>query len=201
MGRPREHDQATRIALLKAAERQIADGGAAAVSVRSVAAAAGTSTRAVYALFESKEGLLQALAARAFELLMESVDAVPLTRDPVKDLFNVGNVGFRGFALKHPDLFRLVLGTGLTNFRLGPEAGAAGMSAFMQLVALVDRAHQSGRLGTLDVHQATQQLYATAQGMTALELCGMLDGPAADALWKQMFTTLVAGWASTATAS
>jgi len=56
MGRPREHDEATRAALLEAAERIVADRGPTALSVRAVAEAAGTSTRAVYSLFGSKDG-------------------------------------------------------------------------------------------------------------------------------------------------
>ena len=70
MGRPREHDERTRAALLAAAERIVAEGGPAALSVRAVADAAGTTTRAVYSLFGSKDGLLvEALARDAFEFL------------------------------------------------------------------------------------------------------------------------------------
>lgn len=198
MGRPREHDENTREALLAAAERQIAAGGTAAVSVRSVALEAGTTTRAVYALFESKEGLLQNLAARAFDLLSEYVDAVPLTEDPLHDLFTAGALGFRRFALEHPDLFRLVLGTAFTDFKLGPEASAAGTASFGRLVQRVERAQRAGHLTGLSSELVTLQLQATAQGMTTLELCGMIDGSAAESLWRDMFATLEAGWADRA---
>ena len=43
---------------------------------------AGTTTRAVYVLFGSKEGLLEALARRTFELLMDAIAAVPPSSDP-----------------------------------------------------------------------------------------------------------------------
>lgn len=194
MGRPREHDEKTRLALLAAAEEQIAAGGTRAVSVRSVAASANTTTRAVYTLFSSKEGLLQALAVRAFELLGEYVDGAPATADPVHDLLTAGTVGFRRFAVEHPDLFRLVLGTSFTDFRLGPDAAAAGAAAYTKLIARVDRAQQAGRLRRLDTNLVALQLHATAQGMATLELCGMIDGSVADRLWNEMFTTLVAGW-------
>ena len=58
MGRPRVHDEATRATLRAVAEQLVAEGGAPALSVRAVAKKAGTSTRAVYSLFGSKEGLL-----------------------------------------------------------------------------------------------------------------------------------------------
>jgi AcrR family transcriptional regulator len=200
LGRPREHDQATRVSLLAAAERQIADGGTAAVSVRSVAEAAGTSTRAVYAVFGSKEGLLQALAARAFELLSEKVDSVAETADPIEDLFAAGFVGYRGFALEHPDLFRLVLGSALTNFRFGPEARAAGYASFARLIHRLDRAQKAGLLGEIDLNLVTFQLNAAAQGMTALELCGTFETSVAERLWREMYATLVGGWKAVAAA-
>ena len=58
MGRPREHDEETRAALRAATERIVAESGIGAFSVRAVAREVGTTTRAVYSLFGSKEGLL-----------------------------------------------------------------------------------------------------------------------------------------------
>ena len=184
LGRPRDHDQKTRLALLAAAERLIGTGGPAAVSVRSVAGAAGTTTRAVYALFGSKEGLLQSLAARAFELLSEHVDAVPLTDDPLHDLLSSGVVGYRGFALQHPNLFRLVLGTSFSDFSFG----------LARLVTRVQRAQEAGFMAGRDPNLVTLQLHATAQGMASLELCGMIESAVAENLWNEMFRTLVRGW-------
>src|SRR6185295_8413429 len=72
VGRPREHDEHTRAALRAAAERLVARGGAGALSVRAVAEEARTTTRAIYALFGSKDGLLvDALAQGAFEFLAD----------------------------------------------------------------------------------------------------------------------------------
>jgi AcrR family transcriptional regulator len=63
---------------------------------------AGTTTRAVYAFFGSKEGLVQALAQRAFGLLMEQVAAVPRTNDPGQDLIVSSVKGFRVFPWTTP---------------------------------------------------------------------------------------------------
>ena len=61
VGRRREHDDKTGEALLDAAERTIADEGVDALSLRKVASDAGTTTRAINTLFESKNGLVAAL--------------------------------------------------------------------------------------------------------------------------------------------
>src|SRR5215213_336718 len=107
MGRPRAHDERTAIALLDAAERLVAEDGLEALSVRRVAGAVGTTTRAVYSLFGSKEGLVVALGVRAFDLLWAAIDALPTTNDPAGDLVAAGVVVFRRFVLQHPALFQL----------------------------------------------------------------------------------------------
>ena len=86
-----------------AAELLIAERGIEAVTVRDVARKAGTTTRAVYVPFGSKEQLLEALARRGFELLMSGIAAVPPSRDPARDLVNRSVKGFRAFALEHPE--------------------------------------------------------------------------------------------------
>src|SRR5687767_12036397 len=107
MGRPRSHDEKTRADLLREGEKRLVEGGLDAVSVRGVAEAAGTTTRAIYSLFGSREGLVSALYREAWRTLTARVEAVPLTDDPVQDLVRVGIDGFRSFATSHPNLFRL----------------------------------------------------------------------------------------------
>src|SRR6185312_11872277 len=107
MGRPKEHNEGTASALLDAAERIVEEGGLEALSVRRVADAVGTTTRAVYSLFGSKDGLIVALGARAFDLLGAAIEALPTTADPARDLVEAGVLVFRPFALRHPALFRI----------------------------------------------------------------------------------------------
>jgi AcrR family transcriptional regulator len=109
VGRPREHDDLTALALLDAAERLVAADGIEALSVRRVAGAVGTTTRAVYSVFGSKDGLVVALGARAFDLLRAAIDLVPATDDPAADLVEAGVGVFRRFVLQHPALFRLAV--------------------------------------------------------------------------------------------
>src|SRR3954471_24015483 len=120
MGRPREHDDDVRLALLAAAERLVERDGAEALSVRAVADAVGTTTRAIYSVFGSKAGLLEALAARLFELLADAIDTVKLTDDPSRDLVTASLVGFRRTALQHRALYNLVFLRVVGDLQLGP---------------------------------------------------------------------------------
>ena len=139
MGRPREHDETTRAALLAAAERLIDEEGPDGAGVRCVADAVGTSTRAVYSVFGSKQGLLEALAIRFFEELQAATDAVPLTDDPAADLVNAAMNAWRRTVLRHPSVYRLVFLRLVPDLELGPEFGQVAYGALGQLQALVER--------------------------------------------------------------
>lgn len=192
MGRPREHDEHTAAALLAAAERAVNDGGIDALSVRGVAADVGTTTRAVYSLYGSKDGLLTALATRPFELLRDGLESVPVTDDPAADLVEAALM-YRRFSNDHPSLWAL----GIQHV---PQDGNVSVVAWESLNALKEKV---GRLplGGRTVDQATLQFHALCEGMAAVELRGMTGVADWEAIWRQGFEALVAGFAQPATVS
>jgi AcrR family transcriptional regulator len=192
VGRPKEHGEGTRKTLLEAAERLLAESGIAAVTVRSVAERAGTTTRAVYALFGSKEGLVQALAARGFDLISERLDSLPLTDDPVEDLLTAAIAGFRNFAVDHPQLFRLVFVSGL-GIQFGPETYTAQSTSLRRLGERVERLRATGLLGGHRVDDVMLMCDALCTGLANREVCGLIEPAAADRVWRDALTALVAG--------
>jgi AcrR family transcriptional regulator len=193
MGRPRVHGDDTRNALLAAAEALVAEGGIEAVSVRNAATRAGTTTRAVYVLFGSKEGLLEALARRAFELLMDAVAAVPPSTDPRRDLVSRTVGGFRPFALEHPDLFRLFFTAEVSRRVLGPDAEASGTAAYGQLADLIARAKVAGGLGDYSVGEATLLWDALCTGLALREICGPIRAADGERIWTDALEAFLAG--------
>ena len=196
MGRPREHGDATRQALLDAAERLIDERGPDAASVRAVADAVGTTTRAVYSVFGSKQGLLEALASRLFEMLSEAIDAVPTTDDPAADVVEVSIQAFRRTALEHPSLYSLVFLRIVPDLELGPPGYVEVASgAFARLEALVARVDLGGDRRARD---AAHAVHALTEGLASMELRGgMLDPGTAEAVWRDALTALLLGFAST----
>ena len=165
VGRPREHDDGTRAALRAAAERLVTEGGPAALSVRAVAAEAGTTTRAVYSLFGSKEGLVvDALAQSAFEFLADGVDKLVETDDPVADLVAVGVPVFRTLVLEHPALYRIAFQRIVPGLRAGPEVTAARALAHARLHAKIQRVEDAGLLGTQDGARSSGRVQRHARG-------------------------------------
>src|SRR5262249_38214062 len=103
MGRPKEHGERTRAALLTAAASLLHREGRGAVSVRRVADEVGTTTRAVYSLFGDKEGLLRALSADVAETMRRHHEAIPPQEDPLSEIVELA-FGYRTAALEKPNL-------------------------------------------------------------------------------------------------
>jgi AcrR family transcriptional regulator len=200
MGRPREHNEATRAALRSAAERLIAEGGVSAFSVRAVAEAVGTSTRAVYSLFGSKDGLvIDALAQGAFDFLADGIEALPETDDPVDDLLQVGLQVFRRLVLEHPALYRIAFQRIVPGFRAGPELTGARQRAWNCLIGKVERVQRADLLGGKPVLQAAIEFNAMMEGLSNAELRGailrLLPEGEEEATWRRALLSVVGGFA------
>ena len=198
MGRRKEHDEQTRAALLAAAEQLIAQHGAEAASVRAVADAIGATTRAVYSVFGSKDGLLEALATRLFEMLSDAIDACGSTDDPIVDVVDASVHGFRRTALDHPALYGLVFLRIVPDLRLGAEFNEVAAGAWSRLRARIERVGERGGLGVTSVDDATRSVHALTEGLATMELRGMLDSAGdAEQIWRQAVSALLHGFAST----
>ena len=199
MGRPREHDERTRAALRAAAERLVAEGGPSALSVRAVAEEAGTTTRAVYSVFGSKDGLLvDALAQGAFEFLVEEIDALVETDDPAADLIAIGTEVFRRLVREHPALYRIAFQRVVPGLDAGPELTEVRTRAWEQLLGKVSRLESAGLLGGKPVPEAAVELIAMMEGLGNAELRGavlrLLPEGNEEEAWRNALTTLVRGF-------
>ena len=181
--------------LLAAAERIVEEDGPDALSVRRVASEAGTTTRAVYSLFDSKDGLVAALAAHGFDLLGAGVREVPTTSAPQHDLVEAGLV-FRRYAIEHPSLFRIAFQSSPSPLRTTPTVRAAAKSALEALKDMIGRLADAGLLVRYEVDDATLHFHAVCEGLAALELRGTFPTSSAERLWRQGLAALVRGLSS-----
>jgi AcrR family transcriptional regulator len=206
MGRPRGHDERTRTALLAAAESIVAEGGPGALSVRAVANQAGTSTRAVYSLFGSKDGLLvQALARGAFEFLYDEIGKLEETDDPAADLVDIGVLVVRRLVREHPALYRIAFQRVVPGMEAGPELTAARQRAWHQLVGKVERLEAAGLLGDRSAAEAAVAFNAMMEGLGNAELRGavlrLLPEGSEEETWRTALATLIRGFAADARAT
>jgi AcrR family transcriptional regulator len=196
MGRPREHDERTAAALLAAAEALVQDGGPDAVSIRTVASKVGTTTRAVYSLYGSKQGLMDALAVHAFHLLHDGVGQLPTTQASVEDVVEAGLV-FRRFAVEHPSLFRIAFGSTREGpIRARPLVRHAAIVALDVLKTRIARLADAGLIDGDRVDEVTLYFDALCEGLAAVELRGTFPPEAAERIWTDGLTAIVRGLAS-----
>src|SRR5215204_5330597 len=107
MPRPKLHDEALRTRLLDRAAELLSSEGPQALSLRRLAADAGTSTTAVYSLFGGKPALLAAVYDEAVRRFGEHMAAVRPTEDPMADLRRLGEA-YRRSALADPHLYEVM---------------------------------------------------------------------------------------------
>jgi AcrR family transcriptional regulator len=181
-------------ALLAAAERIVEADGVEALSVRGLADAVGATTRAVYSVYGSKEGLLVALGAHGFELLGAAVAGQRTTSDPVRDLAGAGLI-FRRWALDHPSLFRISVQRMLPDPGLASRFGAPAYEAFAALEAKVKRVKDAGLLGNRTVREAAAAYHALCEGLATVELRGvLLPAGKEERVWRDALSALVDGF-------
>jgi AcrR family transcriptional regulator len=195
MGRPREHDERTRLRLLEAAGRILAVEGSAALSVRRVAKEVGTTTRAIYSLFGSKEGLVRALCHEGFAALDRRIAAVAATAAPVADVTGMF-AAYRASALEQPDLYRVMFAA-TPPFEPTPAEQAFSLRPLDRLREAVTRGVEMAAFPDRDPDQLALEMWALAHGLTLLELQGaFVTSSNADASWRQAVAALLAGYQS-----
>ena len=193
MGRPREHDERTRERLLEAAERVSETDGWEALTVRRVAREADTSTRAVYALFDSKEGLEQALHEAMFARLLELSRASRRSDDPRRDLDSL-TLAYRQWATERPQRYAIAMHRflGVRSAPRSEEGLGLARAVLDELRQVVRRCQQAGLLGDSDPEEVMVQLRALAHGLAEFENLGLL-GPDPESEWLLGAGALVDG--------
>lgn len=195
MGRPKEHDERTRARLLEAAERVSEAEGWEALTVRRVAQEADTSTRAVYALFESKEGLEHALHQAMFARLLELSKATPPGSDARQDVVAL-TLAYRRWATERPQRYAIAM-----HRFLGPGAGprsdqglAVARAALDQLRQRVRRLGAANLLGGREPEEVILQMRILAHGLAEFENLDLL-GPDPEAYWLSAIESMLDGLA------
>ena len=139
----------TRDEIMDTARQQIAQEGAAALSLRAVARAMQWSAPAIYRYFKSRDDLVTALIVTAYDSLADALEAA---RDAVASGDHAGRLigaclTYRKWALAHPQDYALVFGTPIPGYHAPDEitqpAAKRNMDVF---VGLLEAAKQAGKL-------------------------------------------------------
>lgn len=195
MGRPKEHGDHTRARLLASAGDILAREGPEALSIRRLADAVGTTTRAVYSLFGSKDGLISAMYLEMADTLAQRHFDVKRKDDPIVELIALAHA-YRDAALQHPNLYPLVVGRPVPGFTPLPEAKARARSGLVRVHDAIDRAIAKKKIIGRNREAVVNEVWALLHGLASLEIAGALGPPrAARALWDDAVTSILTAFA------
>jgi AcrR family transcriptional regulator len=202
--RERKH-AATREEIKEIARAHMARDGAAALSLRAVAAEMELSPAALYYYFPNRDALITALIVDAFRSLAEALDAARDSRrdaDIAEQLLAM-MLAYRAWALGHAAEFALIFGTPIPGYQAPPDVTAPeARRALSSIGGVFGAARASGRLRfppadgpappalgerirgwsaatgievAPEVIHATLHAQAVGQGLVSLELYGHLQ--------------------------
>lgn len=162
--------------LIRATVGLLAEQGPSAIKARTVASAAGLSTMVVYHHFGGIPELVRAVADHGFTELGSAFSRVPVTEDPVVDLFALA-LTCRRLARENPHLYDLMFGlsTRATYRPLESDVRLSGHSsafrdAYAHVTDACTRLVSSGRVGPQDPEGVAAQLWSYVHGYITLEL-------------------------------
>jgi AcrR family transcriptional regulator len=168
MARTRD-EQGRRI--LEAASELLSKEGASALSVRRIASAAGCSTMGLYSRFGGKDGVVDELYVEGFERLIEAMQALPSTDEPLADLRRCA-VCYRDTALTNATHYMVMFGGAVPGFLPSDASHGIAHDAFGGLVSKVKRCTDAGLLvGRAD--DIAEVLWGSIHGLVMLELVGI----------------------------
>jgi AcrR family transcriptional regulator len=151
--------------ILDAALRLVEERGAGALRIRDLAAAAEQSTMGVYTHFGSKQGLLEQLYLRGFQLLEDQLNGVPFDGQGRQELLAFA-LAYRAFALDHEALYGLMFERAAPDFVPSDASRMAGLSTFQMLVSRVADWRPDFTDPAADAHL----MWATMHGLVTIEL-------------------------------
>jgi AcrR family transcriptional regulator len=160
-----QHRQKTRETIVGAARKTLIDKGFGSSSMRTLAAEIGCSPGTIYLYFESKEHLLSCVVEDGFDKLLEILDEVHDTDDPVQSLRNKLRA-YVEFGLEFPDHYHaafILRRTGRSIAEHGPPH--ASFDVLRESVrACIDR----GLFSSCDGEHISQLLWTSIHGVTSL---------------------------------
>ena len=172
------------------AHQQMAEHGAAGLSLRAIARALGITAPAIYNYFPRLEDLITALIVDAFNDLadaMEAAEAAEPSERPYDKIMALC-LAYREWAIAHPTVFQLIYGNPIPGY-CAPEELTIPLARrpFLGLFRWFLRAHQAGELTIPAGYQAVPP--AMTEGAAAWRRLSGIEMP--DAL----LGILMSGWA------
>ncbi|MBW0102206.1 TetR/AcrR family transcriptional regulator [Pseudonocardia sp. KRD291] len=136
--------------IVDAARRQLADVGAAGLSLRAVSRELGMVSSALHRYFPTRDDLLTALITEGYDALGDAVQAAEATapRDDHPARWIAVATAIRTWALAHPHEYALIYGSPVPGYSAPSETTPSAARTVTTLVTVLADAHAAGCLDT-----------------------------------------------------
>jgi len=134
--------------ILRVGREQLAEVGAAALSVRAVARELGMVSSAIYRYVSSRDDLLTRLIDAAYTSLGETVEGdveAGRHRSPA-ERWTSAALALRGWAIDHPHEYALLYGSPVPGYVAPAQTSVSGTRASRALISIVRDTQRDGRL-------------------------------------------------------
>ncbi len=153
------------------ARRQMAEKGAAALSLRAIAREMGMTSPALYRYFASRDDLVTALIVDAYNSLADALEAARANCAPNAHrqcLLEIG-LAYRQWAIAHPQDYALIFGTPIPGYEAPAEITKPPAQRAMRVfISILAAAEQAGKLDPAPTYvQPPADLQAQLQAWAA----------------------------------
>jgi AcrR family transcriptional regulator len=177
--------------LVSAAEAVLVRHGPGGLTVRAVAAQAGIAPMGVYSRLGGKDGLVNALLIRGFDMLR---DAVASRGEPdMMQRLRASGLRYREFALSSRHFYAIMFEAAIAHEHTSAEVAEHAAAAFEALVRIVETAAASRCIDAPDPRDIAQQIWSTVHGAVALELHDLVLTPDPEATYRATLETMLRG--------
>ncbi|MFB8000970.1 TetR/AcrR family transcriptional regulator [Nocardia sp. NPDC056000] len=129
-----------------AARRQLADSGAAALSLRAIARELGMVSSALYRYFPSRDELLTALIIEAYNAVGEAVENAVATGDTPRAQWRAAAAAVRHWAIGHPHEYALLYGSPVPGYQAPQDTIGPASRVPVAALGIVVNAWRAGTL-------------------------------------------------------
>jgi len=177
------------------ARRQLAEAGAASLSLRGIARQLGMVSSGIYRYFKSRDQLLTALIVDAYDDLGATVEVadVGCQRTDFAQRWNASCHAVRHWALAHPHEYALIYGSPVPGYRAPEDTIVPASRVTLVLVAIISDTAAAAQLRSPFIPELAPDLSIAAEAEASRIEATALHGVPKDAIiralaaWTQLF--------------
>jgi AcrR family transcriptional regulator len=155
--------------ILTAAQNIIRTQGMDALSLRALAKSVGVTAPALYEYFPGKDAILRALFVQGSGLMLELMDQVIADSPPGLETLLAVMRGYRDFAGREPDYFRLLFGSVDPALELSSDEFAGMEQIFSRFIGVIVSSIARGELSAAPPEILGCTLWSLIHGISQLE--------------------------------